>query len=79
MTEVLKVEILEIVKQFTNEGIAYGVYKIKVLGKEEIVVQNGKSLAILQFMFGEPAHKNLYPATDKLTNGVFEALEEAQK
>lgn len=75
MSETLKVEIVEIVKQFTNDGITYGVYKIKVLGNEEIVVRNDKSIAILQFMFSEPAHKNLYPATTKLVNGFFEALE----
>ena len=73
--EPLKVEILEMLHQFTDNGITYGIYKVSVNSQTEIVVRNDKSIAVLWFCLGEDAIGCMRAPTQKFALGVLKALE----
>ena len=48
---------LEVISEFTNNEITYGIYGVKFKGTSKIFIRNGKSIGVVAFMFGEPATK----------------------
>ena len=48
---------ITIIKEFTNDGIIYGVYSAIINGVQEIFVRNGNSVGMITFFIGEPVTK----------------------
>jgi len=59
---------INIIKEFTNEGVAYGIYSLLFRGKLMVFIRNGNSIGTVEFLQDHPASE----CVSEITTGVKE-------
>ena len=65
---------VQIISEFTNNGITYGVYSAKFNGEQEIFIRNGESIGLISHLFNEPASKCVHEIRDDVKRELLESI-----
>ena len=52
-----RISSVDVVREFTNNGITYGVYSVMFNNKQQIFIRNGDSIGAVSFYWGKPANQ----------------------
>ena len=67
------------IKEFTNDGIIYGVYSVVLNDTQEIFIRNGNSVGAITFFIGEPVTKCMSLIKQDAKEEFFRKLKEVRR
>jgi len=69
-----RISSVDIVKEFTNDGVTYGVYSVIFNGKQQIFIRNGNSIGAVSFYLEKPISNCVDEIRDDVKNEFLLAL-----